>query len=157
MTAARIPDHSIRLDADAWTVSLFIPGRPAPQGSKRHVGNGIMVESSKALAPWRTTVAWHLAQAHRAAPLDGPLFVVLEFVMPRPAACPKRSTPPAVKRPDLDKLIRGCLDAGSAVVWRDDSQIVRLDARKRIARLDEQPGAWIRVAADTQFRQDGAA
>lgn len=157
MTAARIPDHSIRLDADAWTVSVFIPGRPAPQGSKRHVGNGVMVESSKALAPWRTTVAWHLAQAHRAAPLDGPLFVVLEFVMPRPAACPKRSTPPAVKRPDLDKLTRGCLDAGSAVVWRDDSQIVRLDARKRIARLDEQPGAWIRVAAETQFRQDGAA
>jgi crossover junction endodeoxyribonuclease RusA len=150
-TPPRIPHHVIRLDANKWEVSVFVPGRPAPQGSKRHVGNGVMVESSKALAPWRTTVAWHLAQAHRSAPLDGPLFVVLEFVMPRPAACPKRSTPAAVKRPDLDKLIRACLDAGSSVVWRDDSQIVRIDAKKRIALPDEQPGAWVRVAVDGEF------
>ncbi len=155
-TPLRTPRHGMRLDADKWEVSVFVPGRPAPQGSKRHVGNGVMVESSKALAPWRTTVAWHLAQAHRAAPLDGALFVVLEFVMPRPAACPKRSTPPAVKRPDLDKLIRGCLDAGSAVVWRDDAQIVRLDAKKRIAQLVEQPGAWIRVAVEGQFLSGAA-
>jgi len=27
--------------------NLFVPGAPAPQGSKRHVGNGVMVEASK--------------------------------------------------------------------------------------------------------------
>ena len=127
-------------------LALFVPGRPAPQGSKRHVGNGILVESSKAVAPWRTAVAWHAAQAHPHALLDGPLAVRVEFVMPRPAGCPKRTTPPAVKRPDVDKLARAILDALSDVVWRDDSQIVDLHATKRLAALDEQPGAHISVA-----------
>lgn len=125
---------------------MFVPGRPAPQGSKRHVGGGVMVESSKAVAPWRTTVAWHAAQAHALAPLDGPLAVRIEFVMPRPSGCPKRTTPAAVKRPDVDKLARAVLDALSAVVWRDDSQVVDLHASKRLAELDEQPGAHISVA-----------
>lgn len=125
-----------------WAVEVFVPGRPAPQGSKRHVGNGVLLESSKAVAPWRTLVAWTLAQTHRAAPLDGPVAVVLEFVMPRPAAAPKRTTPPAIKKPDVDKLARAVLDAGTGVIWRDDSQVVHLDARKRLAERDEQPGMW---------------
>lgn len=33
-------------------------GLPAPQGSKRHVGEGRMVESSKRVKPWRRQVAW---------------------------------------------------------------------------------------------------
>lgn len=128
-------------------LNLFVPGKPAPQGSKRHVGGGRMIESSKATAPWRTTVAWHAAQAYTAAPLNGPVVVSLGFVMPRPAATPKRSTPPAVKRPDLDKLTRAIFDALSGVVWRDDSQVVQLAATKRIAELDEQPGAHVAVRA----------
>ncbi|MFC5996932.1 RusA family crossover junction endodeoxyribonuclease [Pseudonocardia hispaniensis] len=128
-----------------WLLDLFVPGRPAPQGSKRHVGNGVLVESSKHVAPWRTTVAWHAAQAHTAAPLDGPLTVRIEFVMPRPSGTPKRATPPAIKRPDIDKLTRAVLDALSGVVWRDDSQVVDLHPTKRIAEIDEQPGARVRV------------
>lgn len=128
-----------------WAVDLFVPGRPAPQGSKRHVGNGIMVESSKAVAPWRTTVAWHAAQEFTGSVLDGPLAVEIEFVMPRPASCPKRSTPAAIKRPDVDKLARAVLDALSSVVWRDDSLIVDLHPTKRLAEIGETPGARIRI------------
>jgi crossover junction endodeoxyribonuclease RusA len=134
------------VDVDwTWDLDLFVPGRPAPQGSKRHVGGGRMVESSKAVGPWRTMVAWHAAQVYRGAPLDGPLRVALVFVMPRPSGTPKRSTPAAIKRPDTDKLSRAVFDALSGVVWRDDSQVVELHAFKRIAGIDEQPGANIRV------------
>ena len=127
-------------------LEMFVPGRPAPQGSKRHVGHGIMVESSKALAPWRTTVAWHASQQFTGAPLTGALAVVVEFVMPRPSGMPKRrATPPHTKRPDPDKLIRSVLDALSEVVWRDDAQIVDLHPTKRYAELNEQPGARITV------------
>lgn len=129
----------------AAALDVWIAGVPAPQGSKRHVGGGRLVESSKAVGPWRTLVAWHLAQHHLGAPVDGPLTVRLGFVMPRPAATPKRSTPPAVRRPDLDKLVRAVLDAATAVVWRDDSQVVELAASKRLAELDEQPGVRIEV------------
>lgn len=33
-------------------------GTPAPQGSKRHVGRGVMIESSKNLKPWREAVKY---------------------------------------------------------------------------------------------------
>lgn len=127
-------------------LDLFVPGRPAPQGSKRHVGNGVLVESSKAVGPWRTLVAWHVAQRWRTAPMDGPVAMHLEFVMPRPASCPKRSTPPAIKRPDVDKLIRAVLDSVTGVLFRDDSQVVSLKAVKRIAEIDELPGCRIQAA-----------
>ena len=37
---------------------IFIPvrGVPAPQGSKRHIGHGIMIENSKKVKPWRQDV-----------------------------------------------------------------------------------------------------
>lgn len=124
---------------------MFVPGRPAPQGSKRHVGNGILVESSKAVAPWRTTVAWHASQVYAGPVLTGALAVDIEFVMPRPASCPKRSTPAATKRPDLDKLARAVLDALSGLVWHDDSLITDLHPTKRLAEIGEQSGAHITV------------
>jgi crossover junction endodeoxyribonuclease RusA len=141
MTAAQVVEPV----ADGWLLDLFVPGRPAPQGSKRHVGGGRLVESSKAVGPWRTVVAWHAAQAYQSAPVEGPIRVSLVFVMPRPAGTPKRATPPAVKRPDTDKLTRAIFDALSGVVWKDDSQVVELHAFKRLATLEEQPGASIRI------------
>jgi crossover junction endodeoxyribonuclease RusA len=79
---------------------------------------------------------------------DGPVRVHLQFVMPRPKSTPKRSTPPAVKKPDLDKLQRAMFDAiGSAGVWRDDSQVTDVVAGKRLAGLNETPGVWVRVDA----------
>lgn len=121
-------------------LDVFVPGRPAPQGSKRHVGNGIMIESSKALPAWREAVRWTTAQAwNRQPPITGAVLLTLEFVLPRPL-----STPPAIKKPDASKLIRAVEDAlTDAGVWRDDSLVVDLRARKRIAELDEPAGCRI--------------
>lgn len=43
-----------------------IPGRPAAQGSKRHVGGGRMIEQSKYLKPWRTAriTTWHATKKY---------------------------------------------------------------------------------------------
>lgn len=135
-------------------LTAFVAGRPAPQGSKRGIatkyGKVAMIESSKNVKPWRESIRHALLDEHgraRATYPDGPVFVRLEFVMPRPASTPKRSTPPAVKRPDIDKLQRAVLDAvGSAGVWHDDSQVTRVEATKRIANLDEQPGCHIAIS-----------
>lgn len=125
---------------------VFIPGNPAPQGSKRHLGNGIMVESSKAVKPWRVDVAWTVRE-YFPTPLDGAVRLELEFVMPRPKSAPKRSTPPAVKRPDLDKLARAVMDAITGVVVADDSQIIELVASKRLAEIDEKSGLYLLAVA----------
>lgn len=141
-----VPDLPPMTPPGVW-LDMFVPGRPAPQGSKRHVGHGILIESSKAVGPWRTTLAWHAAHLHRGPLLTTALAVHLEFVMPRPVACPKRSTPAATRRPDIDKIARAVLDALTGVVWRDDSLIVDLHATKRIADPGERPGARIRVCS----------
>jgi crossover junction endodeoxyribonuclease RusA len=130
------------------TVTVRVDGNPAPQGSKRHVGHGRMVEASKRLRPWRATVAAAVKAAVGAqVPFpDGPVIVTLEFVMPRPVSTPKRSTPPAVKRPDIDKLCRAILDAITGAAIADDSQVTLMVAHKRIAEIAETPGVVIEIA-----------
>jgi crossover junction endodeoxyribonuclease RusA len=130
------------------TLSVFVAGQPAPQGSKRYVGRGILVESCKAVKPWRSDIRSACVD-DRGGPLvffSGPVSVRLEFVMKRPASAPKRMTPAAVRKPDIDKLARAVLDAiGSAGCWRDDSQVVKLLADKRLAEIGETPGCKIRI------------
>ena len=130
------------------TVTVRVDGNPAPQGSKRHVGHGRMVEASKRLRPWRATVAAAVKAAVGArVPFpEGPVTVTLEFVMPRPVSTPKRSTPPAVKRPDIDKLCRAVLDAITGAAIADDSQVTLMVAHKRIAEIAETPGVTIQIA-----------
>ncbi|MGR6028991.1 RusA family crossover junction endodeoxyribonuclease [Rhodococcus erythropolis] len=125
-------------------IKFFVPGAPAPQGSKRHVGHGRMVESSKALGPWRERVAL-AAHSHADGLMGGPIGIRLKFVMPRPKSTPKRTTPPAVKRPDIDKISRAILDAITGVIIADDSQVVDLHATKRLAELDESHGVHIEL------------
>jgi crossover junction endodeoxyribonuclease RusA len=130
-------------------LTFWVPGQPAAQGSKRHVGKGHLVEQSKAVGPWRERVAWTARQHYRGSLLQGPIAVRLAFVMHRPTSTPKRSTPPAVKRPDLDKMIRAVFDALTSVVWGDDSQAVEVFASKRLAEVGESPGVRIEVQAAT--------
>lgn len=105
-----------------------------------------MIESSKKVAPWRSVVALTVGE-HTTHPIEPGIAIHtrIEFVMPRPKSTPKTRTPAAVKRPDLDKLIRAILDACSGVAWHDDSQVVTVVATKRLAELDEQPGALITI------------
>jgi crossover junction endodeoxyribonuclease RusA len=133
-------------------ITFDVPGKPSPQGSKVFKGvrggRGILVESSKDLGPWRERVA---IAAHNAMEggvlISGAVVVRLFFVLPRPKATPKSHTPPAVKRPDLDKLSRACLDAITGVILEDDSQVIHLHAAKRIAELGEAPCARIQVVS----------
>jgi len=131
-------------------VSVWVDGRPAAQGSKRHVGNGRLIEQSKYVKPWREQIVSVFLQqpysVRKLWPILGEVHVSLGFVMPRPVSTPRRSTPPAVKKPDLDKLARAAFDAITmAEAWKDDSQVTRLLATKRIAEIGETPGLRIDI------------
>jgi hypothetical protein len=70
-------------------ITIVVRGTPAPQGSKRHLGNGVMVESSKHVKPWRDAVRSDAAAVRDALPfwtepLDGPLVVDMVFTLHRP-------------------------------------------------------------------------
>ena len=121
------------------SVTFEVFGVPAPQGSKRHVGHGVMVESSKALPSWRDAVTWAArAAAQRygvTAPLGGPLSLDVEFRFPMPKARPKAARDVGrawrTATPDLDKLVRAVFDALTASgLIVDDARICEVSARK---------------------------
>lgn len=124
-------------------ITFFVEGVPAPQGSKRHVGNGRMIESSKKVAPWRGKVMHAARSAHwLEEPLDEPVRVTVDFYLPAPGKS-KFGNKPAGP-PDLDKLLRSTFDGlTSSGIIRDDSRIVSVSARKHWA-LDT-PGATISI------------
>lgn len=66
---------------------LFVPGLPISQGSKRHVGGGVMIEQTAArLKPWRATIIAEVQAAgwHHIPILSGPVQLGLVFLFPRP-------------------------------------------------------------------------
>lgn len=125
-------------------IEIIVRGKPAPQGSKRHVGNGRMIEVSKAVGPWREAIR---AETQRL--MDGfssvcPVKVVVWFMLPRPKGHYRTGRNSHLLRdgapgrpagtPDLDKLCRAVLDGltmGGA--WKDDGQVVTLIAAKLYA------------------------
>lgn len=128
---------------------VFVPGAPQPQGSMRAFvtadGKALITTSNKSLGEWRLLIAAEAIRQLGGRPLlAGPVGIELTFVLPRPRSLPKRVLLPA-KRPDLDKLVRGTLDALTAVAYRDDAQVCSISARKRYTVGSEQPGVFIRV------------
>lgn len=150
-------------------ISFTVRGIPAPQGSKRafrnkYSGRIQQVESSKRVAPWRSDVRDAAIDAMTedrdgmgwpGNPLAGPIAVKLTFSLPRPrghygtgrnAAVLKPSAPTwPTSKPDLDKLVRAVLDACSALVWRDDAQVVGVQTEKLYASDHRPPGVEVQV------------
>lgn len=126
---------------------FFVPGHPAPQGSKQAFVRGkraVLVEVSKRVKPWREAVQ-DAAVTHGCQPIGGPVSVKLTFLMPRPKAMPKKANLTMIQKPDSDKLARAVLDALTGVCFEDDSQVTRLLVVKRRAGTAEEPGVMIHV------------
>ena len=144
---------------------IFIPviGIPAPQGSKRHVGNGIMIENSKRVKPWRNDVKDAALEHYQGEVIDGPVEIEIIFMFSRPKSHYgtgknsnklKASAPVFVTskgKGDIEKLERATYDALSqssgGTVIRDDSLVVSNRNTKRYCVKGENPGAKIIIRA----------
>lgn len=137
-------------------ITFFVPGRPQAQGSKVKGRWGNIREDNSELGPWRERVS---LAAYQEVGLDtspdgedqqvliaGPIAVGLEFVLYRPKGLSdKKPTPPATKKPDIDKMERAILDALTHVLWTDDAQVTHVFKYKRTAEPGESPGVRIWV------------
>jgi crossover junction endodeoxyribonuclease RusA len=136
------------------SLTFVVHGLAAPQGSKRSLGNGILVESSKAVKPWRQDVK-HAALACLPADWDAtaPMALSVVFRFKRPQAhIGKRGLKPSApvhctsgRHGDLSKLVRSTEDALTGVLCDDDRQIVTMNVSKRYTVDDEPQGAIITV------------
>lgn len=135
------------------SITFTVAGMPpAPQGSKRHVGHGRMIESSKHVKPWRYLVS-QSAIALGIPTLTGPLSLSIVFLFPRPkshyttkgALKPSAPTFHAVK-PDGSKCLRSTEDAlVDAGLIQDDARIAISSHVKRYCTPTEHPGALITI------------
>jgi Holliday junction resolvase RusA-like endonuclease len=127
---------------DSFSFTVFGTD-PAPQGSKKYVGTRttksgasipMIIESSPKLPAWRKAVSEAVVEGMRASgdlgKFEGAVKVEAVFYLTRRPTV-KRELPTVP--PDVDKLTRSLLDGITAKgegVWRDDSQVVRLEVSK---------------------------
>jgi crossover junction endodeoxyribonuclease RusA len=139
--------------------SVIVYGTAAPQGSKRHVGNGVMLESSKRLRPWRQDVRF--AALEKRPPdwdMTTPMRIGLVFWFARPAShygtkngisylkSNAPAQPVSARLGDIDKLSRAVLDALTGVAYLDDRQVIQLEASKGyLKEQDASPLTIIRI------------
>ena len=145
------------LGASTAALTLRIYGLPGPMGSKRHLGRGVMVESSKKVKPWRSDVMTAVVGSYQGPLIEAPVSLEVVFLFPRPkghygkrglrASAPLHLISQGAG--DIDKLCRSTLDGISAgaggALLRDDSQVVNLSACKRYCAPGECPGALLTV------------
>jgi crossover junction endodeoxyribonuclease RusA len=140
---------AIQQAADRPTCFFRIDGKPATQGSKNHLGRGILVESCKRLPCWRSDARGTVAAIKPDHwPMGGPFHVTMTALFERPRSHSigghgrvLKATAPSYpgRVGDVDKIARALLDAMTGFLWDDDAQVVTLECEKRYAQLGDQP------------------
>jgi Holliday junction resolvase RusA-like endonuclease len=102
------------------------------------INGHILHSQGSALAVWRSTVALS-ARFAGAKPVEGAIGIEIVFRVRRPKTV-KRDYPTVA--PDLDKYIRGVLDALTGIAYLDDSQVIDIKAEKVYS---DMAGADIKV------------
>lgn len=140
--------------------SAYIYGLPVPQGSARAFNRGgkiVVTSDNQNLKKWRTFCAFVLRKDISAGEtIEGPVCVDLAFYFERPkshlngsGSLRKGQSTSHIVKPDLDKLVRAILDAGTdGLVWHDDAQVVRLTASKQYVQAsgaEALPGVRVKV------------
>lgn len=144
-------------------ISFFVPGIPAPGGSKRFVGHSkktgraILIDAAgERNKNWRSIVgvvgSAKMREALLGMQFNGPLRVRFDFVMSRPKhhfnrkGELKESSPMYhTTRPDALKLARSTEDALTGIVWNDDAQTAMLEISKCYAHKGEACGCQITI------------
>lgn len=144
-------------------LAIQVLGRPAPQGSKRTGGAGQLLEQSDYLPAWKQAIRIGVYRAYAQReiaedalplfPAGTPIYIESCVFYVGPEQCRADGTHEPIGTPDIDKLLRGLLDAlgggrrGTARLFADDSQIVRIaNLSKQRAGHPDRTGALIIVS-----------
>lgn len=130
-------------------IEIVLLGKPVAKGRPR-----FNMETGRAYTPAQTMKYEQMLRLAAAdamgerPPLEGPLRLEMDVVVPIPASWPKKKQAAALageirptSKPDWDNFGK-VVDAGNLVVWVDDSQIVDGRVRKRYG---DRPRMEIRV------------
>lgn len=134
-----------------------VPAVPVAQPRQRHrvvTANGRTFAQNYCpqrdpVNAFKASVRQSASEAYTGAPLEGPIALVVVFVMPRPGYLVWKKKPmprcPHTAKPDIENLAKSFFDSLTGLVFRDDAQICRAALSKVIAAGDEQPHVWVKV------------
>lgn len=123
--------------------SFVIPAQPVPASRPRVFRNGAVAYTKKHY-DYKTYLEDTLPALVEAT-LEGPVSVVMEFVMP-----PFKTSAYPAPRQDIDNLAKLPMDAMTkAGFWTDDSLVVEATLRKRFARPGEETHTFVKIAPAT--------
>jgi len=132
--------------SEPWTLQFFVAGEPKPLARPRATRRGQHAGIYQEKPNWYAVVAHEAAQLSEGCCVD-PVWVRLEFRMPRTKSYPKTREKLHVVRPDVDNLAKLVLDAITPALIANDTQVVSLHATKRYAFRDETPGCLVEITA----------
>lgn len=127
---------------------IDVVGIPAPQGSKKSIGNNRFVETSKKLPAWRKAVKEAALQVMQTEQkIEGPVYLEAIFYLFRPKTVSRQSRQYPTVTPDSSKLLRAVEDSlTDAGVWIDDSYVIETHVLKFYADSRE-PGCELIITA----------
>ena len=112
-------------------IRFTVFGQPVPQGRPRAFRRGRFLgfyDPARSRS-WKQEVRLQARPFRPARPIQGPLAMEIHFTLYRPKSLPRRLVH-HVRKPDLDNFIKAVKDALKGLIYRDDSQVVRLSASK---------------------------
>lgn len=130
-------------------ISLELAGTPIAQKRPRISSNGKSSWCYDSQKQLKEGCQWQLSSQFRESPLTIPVSIDLIFFMPIPksaSAIKKRQMQNGIvahiKKPDIDNLQKFILDCMNGVVFKDDSQVCEIRAKKIYS---SKPATLIRV------------
>lgn len=123
-----------------------VPAAPRGKGRPRVTRGGRHSYTPDATAAFESVVALAAAGA-MGSRWEGPVFVTIWAVFPRPKRLRRKADPAGLVKhpvkPDADNVAKAVLDGLAA--WFDDAQVTDLTVRKRYAELDGAPRVEVEV------------
>lgn len=118
-------------------ISIDLFGDPIAQQRPRFARKGKFVSCYDNQAKIKEGYKWQIRSQFREEPLMVPLSLDLVFFMPIPSSLSfvkKRQMANGLighsKKPDLDNLVKFVLDCLNELLFKDDSQVIELRAKK---------------------------
>jgi len=124
-------------------ITIRIPGEPVAQGRPRF-GKGRVYDPAKSLN-WKAAAQLHLLCAHgrKPFPRSTPLALHVQAVFSCPKSDYRKREPREIrwhtKMIDADNVLKAVMDAGTAILWEDDGQIVMVTLEKYVGAQGEAP------------------
>lgn len=131
-------------ESEVRTVTLVIYGEPVPQGRPKvaRIGNRVVAYDPPKSRKYKDLVKlWATTQLKKVdgfKMFSGAVCVDITFHLPIPPSWPKYKKLDAeygvlrpTKKPDIDNLYKGLIDALTGITWKDDSIITDASLKKR--------------------------